>query len=337
MMLLALAVPAVASTAASQVEGFAFHCNTFNGNGRTYIEGKDKDFGKFDKKTGAGLLGLILDTSDPTAKTWFPVFEEEMVCTTCGSSEWVSFSNKSGVPDGKNIQLQHPGEAVAVTKTWIKNNAPEYYAENFPLAKLRADFVATIGSKDYKFSISSTVAAAKGSFTFFVPADLLCNVAETGCNMDFELNTDLSAGLNFVNEDEGGTVINSSYYYAACQLYHDILYGFNNSSLDASFYNGLVPFGGVNNWAGDILHPVGLAHRDAIQMYVFGYTFDADWRYEPLPLNDEAADQLRIDWETNITNALREVCDVLGIDVDAFFAAYGADSIEVQAKYHAGI
>jgi len=171
---------------------------------------------------------------------------------------------------------------------------------------------------------------------------------------DFDVNVFLADGMSYDNDatativpkEDGryvlifwydyGTIINSSYYYAACQLYHDILYGFNNSSLDASYYNGLVPFGGVDNWAGDILHPVGLAHRDAIQMLVFGYTFEADWRYEPLSLTDEDADQLRTDWETNITNALREVCDELGIDVDAFFAAYGEDSIAVQAKYHAG-
>ena len=124
-MLFALVVPAMASAklpAAS--EGFAFHCNDIEGggNGRTYIVGKDKDFGKFDKKTGEGLIQLAPAPGDTTGKVWVingynydDSYSGEWVCTTCGRTDWVSFSNKSGVPDGKNIQLQHPGPS----KRWI--------------------------------------------------------------------------------------------------------------------------------------------------------------------------------------------------------------------------
>ena len=115
-MLLALAIPTLASAklpAAS--EGFAFHCNDIEGeNGRTYIVGKDKDYGRFDKKTGEGLIQLAPAPGDTTGKIWVPV-EDLGVCTACGRSDWVSFSNKSGTPDGKNIQLQHPGPS----KRWI--------------------------------------------------------------------------------------------------------------------------------------------------------------------------------------------------------------------------
>jgi hypothetical protein len=110
-MICAFTVPALASAklpAAS--EGFAFHCNDIEdgGNGKTYIVGKDKDYGKFDKKTGEGLIQLAPALGDTTGKIWVPV-EDLGVCTSCGRSDWVSFSNKSGTPDGKNIQLQHPG------------------------------------------------------------------------------------------------------------------------------------------------------------------------------------------------------------------------------------
>jgi len=123
-MMCALAVPAMASAklpAAS--EGFAFHCNDIegNGNGKTYIEGKDKDYGKFDKKTGAGLIQLAPAPGDTTGKIWVPVGKLGK-CTTCGRSDWVSFSNKSGTPDGKNIQLQHPGPSKRyITITVIYN------------------------------------------------------------------------------------------------------------------------------------------------------------------------------------------------------------------------
>ena len=123
-LLFSIAVPFMAGEklpAAS--EGFAFHCNDIEGggNGRTYIVGRDKDYGKFDKKLvgkvsdlEAGLIQLAPVTADPTGKTWVP--EADLgVCTACGRSDWVSFRNKSGIPDGKNIQLRHTGPS----RRWI--------------------------------------------------------------------------------------------------------------------------------------------------------------------------------------------------------------------------
>jgi len=319
-MLVAMAVPAFAAAKVveSEIEGFAFHCNAISGNGRSYIDGKEKDFGKFDKKTGEGLLKL---TGFSDSKVWTPLFKEKMVCSTCGSSEWISFSNKSGVPDGKNIQLNHPGESNKIIKEWIKNKSADKY--------IGVRFFAT-----FEIELSSGKIFTMGPGNFFLPSDLTATVKEIACTDGFRLVDEYNDGnvWTFVNED---LIINSTYYYAACQLYHDILYSFNSSSLDASFYNGHIPFGGVDNWAGDILHPVGLAHRDAIQDYYERNRVDEDVRYDPLPLTSQDADDLRVEWEEKITVALREVCLVLGIDVDAFFAAYGADSIEVQAKYHA--
>ena len=93
------------------VEGFAFHCNCDGGNGKTYIVGKDKDFGKKMNIT------LTRNANDP--KVWDVVVPqgEEWVCANCGCSQWISFSNKSGVPDGKNIQLNHPEKAPVTPRT----------------------------------------------------------------------------------------------------------------------------------------------------------------------------------------------------------------------------
>ncbi len=110
-LMLALVFPALAFAAAAPnpdvvtVEGFAFHCNHDGGNGKTNIVGKDKDFGK--------KLNITLTRNADDPKVWDVVVPEgeEWICANCGSSQWISFSNKSGVPDGKNIQLNHPENA----------------------------------------------------------------------------------------------------------------------------------------------------------------------------------------------------------------------------------
>ena len=45
------------------------------------------------------------------------------VCPICGSTEWVSFSNNSGVPDGKNMQLCHKAHpTITIVKNWTDDN-----------------------------------------------------------------------------------------------------------------------------------------------------------------------------------------------------------------------
>ena len=93
------------------VEGFAFHCNCDGGNGKTYIVGKDKDFGK------KMLINLTRDADDPTIWNVVVPQGEDWICANCGSMHWITFSNKSGVPDGKNIQLNHPAQAPNPPRT----------------------------------------------------------------------------------------------------------------------------------------------------------------------------------------------------------------------------
>ena len=69
-----------------------FHCGAAGGNGRV--------------KPAGYLNGQIVTFERIDATTWKMV-GNAYVCPVCGSSDWISFSNQSGYPDGKNIQLNH--------------------------------------------------------------------------------------------------------------------------------------------------------------------------------------------------------------------------------------
>jgi len=72
-----------------------FHCGAGQGNGRVRPEGYTKG------------LQVSFERIDET--TW-KLVGDAYVCPKCGRTEWVSYSNKSGIPDGKNIQLTHISE-----------------------------------------------------------------------------------------------------------------------------------------------------------------------------------------------------------------------------------
>ena len=80
-----------------------FHCNTFNGNGRVWPE-VPYDFKKFQGEfTFTKAVGTRWNLTKVNGdEALLPV------CPKCGSTEWITFSNNSGEPDGKNIQMQHP-------------------------------------------------------------------------------------------------------------------------------------------------------------------------------------------------------------------------------------
>lgn len=124
------------------VQGFAFHCNADGGNGKTYLVGYAKDFGKYDKKTGKGLVNLIRNADDP--KVWDVVVPEGETwqCLACGSTEWISYSNKSGVPDGKNIQLCHPAKGAPVDPPVDPPDVPD------PVIEVNVVFIGWYGDID---------------------------------------------------------------------------------------------------------------------------------------------------------------------------------------------
>jgi len=96
-MLFAFAVPVFAGSGEIvdvAVDNAGFHCNAFGGNGEVDIDNY--------------APGTMLQFERIDATTWRLV-SDIYVCPKCGSNEWISFSNKDGIPDGHNIQLYHPG------------------------------------------------------------------------------------------------------------------------------------------------------------------------------------------------------------------------------------
>lgn len=88
-----------------------FHCNNDGGNGRVWINSWTSDLNAAVAAAAAkGLkkasVGLEFTQAGDDAKRWI-LNTTEYVCPKCGRTDWISFSNKSGVPNGKNIQLQH--------------------------------------------------------------------------------------------------------------------------------------------------------------------------------------------------------------------------------------
>ena len=84
-----------------------FHCNTFGGNGRAYAQlFEDRCAADKALKKG-GIGGVMEDIIYLSDNSWMLANTTDYVCSVCGKTVWVSFSNKSGVPDGKNMQFTH--------------------------------------------------------------------------------------------------------------------------------------------------------------------------------------------------------------------------------------
>ena len=105
-----------------------FHCNTFGGNGRVWPsplgnmaltqknkQSKSLKFDRYDKET------WMLVNPNGGAPTDYNKKDSNyhFICPECGSDQWITFSNQSGVPDGKNIQMQHPTVGIEIVKKWI--------------------------------------------------------------------------------------------------------------------------------------------------------------------------------------------------------------------------
>ena len=102
---------------AFDVNNANFHCNDIEGeNGRVW-----PDLTKFGVTDGKGNGGSnksktaekfnVSRVDDSTKWT----LNDTVVCPSCGKTEWFTFSNNSGVPDGNNVQFQHEGPS----KRWI--------------------------------------------------------------------------------------------------------------------------------------------------------------------------------------------------------------------------
>jgi len=103
----------------TQYNNANFHCNA-DGNGRVWTT-----LGKNVTQKLAVPLHFKANTDKPVsnqankATAWDLVHDNVYICEECGSSSWVTFSNNSGVPDGGNIQMNHPGDDYIIEKEWI--------------------------------------------------------------------------------------------------------------------------------------------------------------------------------------------------------------------------
>jgi len=102
--IIAMLIPVLAdnedqNTAEVTLNNAGFHCSAAGGNGRVrpsgYSNGKKETFERIDETT-------------------WKLVSDAYICPVCGSTDWISYSNKSGTPDGKNIQLSHIGGGSTV-------------------------------------------------------------------------------------------------------------------------------------------------------------------------------------------------------------------------------
>jgi len=135
-MLVAMATPALANSNSQIVtgantriwqDGFGFHCNALKGNGATAVEylgenaAIENSIAKIKKQPAGSLVVEKGDQKDIFGTKTFPITLErvgatttwtlktdKIECKTCGSTEWVTYSNNNGVINGKNIQAHHP-------------------------------------------------------------------------------------------------------------------------------------------------------------------------------------------------------------------------------------
>ena len=149
-----------------------FHCDTFGGNGRVWPEeaidaiGKvtEHDFKKspftfvFSSVEGT-TKWLLEDVKDSGTSVGLPV------CPECGSTLWVSFSNNSGAPDGKNIQLQHPTVDIEIVKVWLDANGEVIKSPKDLSAKFGFDYIIGAAKPASKTVSPGTISVPAGKYT----------------------------------------------------------------------------------------------------------------------------------------------------------------------------
>ncbi|MCL1873507.1 MAG: hypothetical protein FWF85_05260, partial [Clostridiales bacterium] len=117
-----------------------FHCNAHGGNGRVWVEAYDLKYEADKSLKKEGIGGVLEDLIYLDDNCWLLANKKDYVCPECGSSVWVSYSNKSGVPDGKNIQLTHGDKSIHKGKITMK----KYVDEDGKIIEITADYAKYI-------------------------------------------------------------------------------------------------------------------------------------------------------------------------------------------------
>jgi len=107
--------PEVGARYAINFLNVGFHCGKNGGNGRVWVDAYDELYNNAKK---AKLKGVLADFQYLGDNCWMLCDTASYVCPKCGSSVWVSYSNKSGVPDGLNMQLTHSAVPEEIPETY---------------------------------------------------------------------------------------------------------------------------------------------------------------------------------------------------------------------------
>ena len=124
----ALAIPAMAADNVFDfdVNNANFHCNDIEGeNGRVWpvLTALGLTDGKANNGNNKNKLTITLRVNRVgTSTTWKlaaankdGIAQNNIKCPACGRTDWITFSNNSGVPNGNNVQFQHDGPS----RRWI--------------------------------------------------------------------------------------------------------------------------------------------------------------------------------------------------------------------------
>ena len=295
-MALSLAMPTMASNSQVVVDpqtriwqdGFGFHCNNAKGNGATDVEYKgtnaavikaiegikkpvDKNklmiVAKGDQKDYFGTKTYQITLERVGATTaWNLMTGTDIECKTCGRTDWVTYSNNSGVINGKNIQAHHPvivpdepgnlSSTISILKT--VNGVP--FSKWFN--EIYLDALGIDPDEDPLGAMAALSALISGmSFRLFAEDETpIANGAIDGFTgeITFTINENTPAG--FVNKtynaekDVYEYMLKSGDYYIVETLSGVALSVFNNEDgkvrLDITVENGSIVGGGVSKFPG---------------------------------------------------------------------------------------
>ena len=206
------------------VDGFGFHCNTFGGNGRTDIIVNGITLGGQNvNHHGIGSAQNPVDIQNIIGTTLWNLLRDDIVCATCGSTAWITFSNNSGVPNGRNIQVHHPAKPEPpptptleyIYKTVNGVNIADWAAAN---GINMADLVGSMSFVAYQNGVQVSVGVLQlnGRIVFTPPlAAGTYTIVETVTGTSKEIFGDGATQVIIVNTDGGLVEVSTTNRYVS--------------------------------------------------------------------------------------------------------------------------
>lgn len=248
-----------------------FHCNTFGGNGRAYAELFQEKLAADKALKKAGIGGVnegIIYLSD---NAWLLENTTDYVCSVCGRTEWVSFSNKSGVPNGKNMQFTHaaPVNFTEIVKLWddgegnTSEEGPEGVAAIFDIYQfggtdtdgnpIRGEIVVEGATPGVRYSVEpgTYVVAERIKDGFVIQPDQVITVTyDKSATVEFTNVPEIipAGALSLMKTVDGEpinewvVVIDDETSYSILDVMDDIIFDAYVVDGDGASYEGKTPF-----------------------------------------------------------------------------------------------